>query len=545
MSGSNGSTVALDVVVTPVATGVTVGAASELAVVVDLVGRGSAVGGPRPSLSVSFVLDASGSMGGDPLQQVKASVDRLIESLAPTDSVAVVAFANNPTVLAEKAPLTVAHKAALRRRLNTLTADGGTGMTAGLQAGAKALGSRSEGERQVVILLTDGAPTDGATAATLGAIAASLRPDISTTTLGYGVNHQADLLLAVAAAGGGQYWYIPDPDEAELEFARALGAQGDIVVDGIELVLQPEEGVEIVEVVDAPRTRVTAAGLVVPRPDLRDAQTHSTILKLRIDSQMESRRLPILSVQVRFRRAGSSVVENVVQRVSIDVGHGRPQKNLDAARKVALSFAEQRRVAARHEADQGRFEAGAKILRAVVAELEALPGYQKLDGSPVSEAVEQVIDEIQAYETKPSAEQYKEFRSTNLAVDLAQGAVHAADVRGESVIAKQLMAGVVGGVHIGDVVMTEKGSQAEQRFPLTGELTVGRVQGNDIVIPRGNVSKRHTRFAARNGKAIVVDLKSTNGTSVNNKRITSPAVLGEDDRVYIGDYTLRFEPKKP
>ena len=63
------------------------------------------------------------------------------------------------------------------------------------------------------------------------------------------------------------------------------------------------------------------------------------------------------------------------------------------------------------------------------------------------------------------------------------------------------------------------------------------VGGPDIVIPRGNVSKRHTRFVARDGKAIVVDLKSTNVTSVNSKRISSPAVLGEEDCVHSGDYT--------
>src|SRR5512143_1042359 len=73
------------------------------------------------------------------------------------------------------------------------------------------------------------------------------------------------------------------------------------------------------------------------------------------------------------------------------------------------------------------------------------------------------------------------------------------------------------------------------------EVTSGRVQGNDIILPKGNVSKRHSRIVLKDGKFIIVDLKSTNGTYVNGRKITSPLVLKDTDKIYIGDFILTVE----
>src|SRR5688572_11617223 len=91
------------------------------------------------------------------------------------------------------------------------------------------------------------------------------------------------------------------------------------------------------------------------------------------------------------------------------------------------------------------------------------------------------------------------------------------------------------------ITINEKGGQAKSLDFDKTEITIGRVQGNDIVLPKGNISKRHSRIVLRDGKFIIVDLKSTNGTYVNGKRISSPQVLKDADKVYIGDFTLTLE----
>ena len=91
------------------------------------------------------------------------------------------------------------------------------------------------------------------------------------------------------------------------------------------------------------------------------------------------------------------------------------------------------------------------------------------------------------------------------------------------------------------VVIHKKGGQPRRQEFDKNEVTIGRVQGNDIVLPKQNVSNKHSRIVVRHGKFIIVDLKSTNGTYVNGHKIASPMVVKETDKIYIGGlYSLRI-----
>src|SRR5579862_1157888 len=88
------------------------------------------------------------------------------------------------------------------------------------------------------------------------------------------------------------------------------------------------------------------------------------------------------------------------------------------------------------------------------------------------------------------------------------------------------------------IIIQEKGGEQRRMVFNKPEVTIGRVQGNDIVLPKGNVSKRHARIVLKDGKFIIVDLKSTNGTYVNGRKITSPLVVKDADKIYIGDFIV-------
>ena len=84
------------------------------------------------------------------------------------------------------------------------------------------------------------------------------------------------------------------------------------------------------------------------------------------------------------------------------------------------------------------------------------------------------------------------------------------------------------------VSITEKGGAPRNMDFDKPEVHIGRVQGNDIILPKGNVSKRHARIVLKEGRLIIVDLKSTNGTYVNGERLTSPVRLSHNDAVNLG-----------
>ena len=91
------------------------------------------------------------------------------------------------------------------------------------------------------------------------------------------------------------------------------------------------------------------------------------------------------------------------------------------------------------------------------------------------------------------------------------------------------------------LTMTEKGGEPKALSFDKDEVTIGRVSGNDIVLPKGNVSKRHSKLTLKDGHVDIVDLKSTNGTYVNGKKITDVTPVGATDRVYVGDFLIMID----
>jgi pilus assembly protein CpaF len=49
------------------------------------------------------------------------------------------------------------------------------------------------------------------------------------------------------------------------------------------------------------------------------------------------------------------------------------------------------------------------------------------------------------------------------------------------------------------IVVNEKGGEQKRLEFDKPEVTIGRVQGNDIILPKGNVSKRHSRIVLKDG----------------------------------------------
>jgi pilus assembly protein CpaF len=91
------------------------------------------------------------------------------------------------------------------------------------------------------------------------------------------------------------------------------------------------------------------------------------------------------------------------------------------------------------------------------------------------------------------------------------------------------------------LLLTEKGGESKQLNFDKDEVTIGRVQGNDVVLPKGNVSKRHCRIMLQGGRFAVEDLKSTNGTYINGRKIGETTSVVGTDKIYVGDFVIKIE----
>ncbi len=495
----------------------------------------------RPRLVTSLALDVSGSMQGEPLAQVVRSVERIVDLLRDDDQLGVVAFSTNATEVAPVRPLSAEHRRAVKARVGRIRADERTNLEAGLRLARSIMPARVEGERHGVVLLSDGAPNVGACAVDeLTSLSRFLRGDAVISSLGYGPRHHDGVLMAIADGGGGAYRFVPDPAACQLELAQSVGAQGDVAAEGIEVTLVPAPGVEISKTLGATRMHFTAEGLVVPVEDLPANAARLLAVELRVRLDAERMRGTLLTVRVAYRAAGQSAPRSAQQTLAIDVGGTEPRVDGATLAQVLLLRADEARDEARAMADRGQWEGAAAVLRGLMGEIERAPGFAAADGSPLSEAREQLLDEAMAMERRPDAEALSSFRKSTAPRRLAGSDAHASSrARGQTALT---FTSAAAGLFPEAYLVSMSGAHAGTRHRLHGQNTLGRTSSADVVVPSAQVSRRHADVFAVEGEFWIADLGSTNVTLVNGRRLGSkPHRLMAGDVVQVGDAVFRYE----
>ena len=72
-----------------------------------------------------------------------------------------------------------------------------------------------------------------------------------------------------------------------------------------------------------------------------------------------------------------------------------------------------------------------------------------------------------------------------------------------------------------------------------GRQTIGRLASNDIVVSGPSVSSSHAWIMNQQGRCVIMNTLSTNGTFVNDKRVHQ-ATLKHGDRIRLGQVELVF-----
>jgi hypothetical protein len=88
-------------------------------------------------------------------------------------------------------------------------------------------------------------------------------------------------------------------------------------------------------------------------------------------------------------------------------------------------------------------------------------------------------------------------------------------------------------------LIIKRGPNPEQEYSLTpAEVTIGRSSTNVIAIADPEVSRRHACIRWDDDSYIIEDWASTNGTFVNNRRISGPIALYHGDEIRLGETIL-------
>ena len=158
-------------------------------------------------VSIVFVIDVSGSMGGRKIEQARESLEAVLNQLHDDDHIGIVLFQS--TIQQWKTSLVSVRE--FRNEAITyargLSAGGGTNLNDGVLRGVSLLKTSSgSGHGRILVLLTDGHPTSGVTAPdsiVSNAISAVDDSGVSVNCLGFGENLDYNLLERLALNNNG------------------------------------------------------------------------------------------------------------------------------------------------------------------------------------------------------------------------------------------------------------------------------------------------------------------------------------------------------
>jgi pSer/pThr/pTyr-binding forkhead associated (FHA) protein len=90
------------------------------------------------------------------------------------------------------------------------------------------------------------------------------------------------------------------------------------------------------------------------------------------------------------------------------------------------------------------------------------------------------------------------------------------------------------------VVHSSQEGEAGRRYAVFEEdVTLGREEGNTVVVASDQASRRHARIFVSGGGHVLVDLDSTNGTFLNSKP-AKEATLRHGDVIRIGTAVFKY-----
>ncbi len=258
---------------------------------------------PPPRVNLVLVLDKSGSMEGEPIENLKKAVKEILNQLEDEDRISIVLFDSEARVLVSNTPASARKE--LRTRVEDIFPLGGTSIDEGMELGLQEA-EKFHGKEVVswMILLTDGKNDHGDNNKCIELARVARKKGINISTIGLGRKWDPKLLEQISDFSGGKMYYVDNPEDLKEKFLKELENIKNVVYRDISLKLKLEGFVEF--------SKVSPAFVVTPQikriEPLWDGE--GWILEI---GDLERGKEKLVLLQVFVGRPGSSYINKALE----------------------------------------------------------------------------------------------------------------------------------------------------------------------------------------------------------------------------------------
>lgn len=182
----------------------------------------------RTPIHLVCIIDTSASMNeNNKLNNVKYSLQFLINFLTPLDRISIITFSEKVTTILRQTFITSDEKHHIQTRISFITHESITNLSSAIIESQSSLLTDTSSVKQGILLLTDGHANTGMTQTDEIIIMIqkllSKFNGTSISCIGYGNDHNVSLLQSIATNGGGAYYVVNNLDHVATVFGDILG----------------------------------------------------------------------------------------------------------------------------------------------------------------------------------------------------------------------------------------------------------------------------------------------------------------------------------
>lgn len=321
----------------------------------------------RAPVNLAIVLDKSGSMSGQKIEQARRAAIDALSLLNSNDIVSVVTYDTTVSVLVPATKMS--DRESIEKAIRTIQADGSTALFDGVSKGAAEVRKFLDKERvNRIVLLSDGLANSGpSTPAELGALGASLmRENISVSTLGLGLGYNEDLMVQLAKKSGGNHHFIEKATELADIFRGEFEDVLSVVAQEVEMTIRVPEGIRPVRVLgnDA---EIDGQQIVTHLAQIYSRQKKYVVIEVEIPPSEVNSSRELANVSVSYTNMKTLVTDRLSSSSSVRFSNSKVdvEKSLNKsvlADVVALVSSENNKLATKY-LDEGNLEMSRKVLR--------------------------------------------------------------------------------------------------------------------------------------------------------------------------------------